>query len=190
MKQDLFQKLMQDTYSDDPVKHRINIFEKVRDLPYEISPRKWQELLKLGRGACEAKHQLLKKAYEKLGYECRLAYVPYSWKMVELPSDLQKGYWYKRRGLHVFLEVKIEGKWTKIDATWNKELKDKFDVNLDWDGFSDQKIAVPSKKIYHPKTKEEILEIRKICKCSSAIKKPSDLDMQWIEKFNKWIHSK
>ena len=52
---------------------RINIFEKVRDIPYFIDPTLWDfdegpsKMLRLGKGSCTPKHYLLGRMFQKMG---------------------------------------------------------------------------------------------------------------------------
>lgn len=187
--EEMFLKFMEISYSDNPVENRINLFNQVRDIPYRtVSVHSWEEVLEKNIGGCGAKHRLLKKCFDSLGYKCRFAYVPYSWNEIEsVPADLRSGSQYNRRDLHTFLEVKIDGKWTIVDATWNKELKDVFPVNLNWDGFADTIVAVPSEKIYHA-DKNDTDQLRAELNCSKdGI--PSPEEITWVGKFNHWVDS-
>jgi len=183
----LYSDFMTKAFSNNPIKYRINLFNQVRDIPYQtVKVHSWEEALEENIGGCGAKHRLLKKCLEDLGYKCRFAYVPYSWADINwIPENLKDGSQYNRRDLHTFLEVLINNKWTILDATWNKELADFAPVNSSWDGMSDTKIAVPYTKIYHG---DDTNELRRQLNCNKD-GTPTEEQLDWITKFNNWMNS-
>jgi len=55
---------------------------------------------------------------------------------------------------HTYLEIKINGKWKILDATWDKGLRKILPVN-NWDGKSGTEIAVKPTKIFSAKKSSE-----------------------------------
>lgn len=171
--------------SEDKIAERIAIFESVRDFLYQINwantPKK---LLELKEWYCASKHRLLQTVYNKLWYETKLCFIPFSFDMVYLPDSL-KDWWYaNKKWYHVFLKMNIDWEWIDIDATFNSELKDFYIVNDNWDWLSSQKIICNYDKVYTPNSSDEELEIKKLLSDSDEMTKE---DYEWIEKFNNRI---
>ena len=173
--------------NSDKIIERISVFESVRDLLYQIN---WantpDKLLKIKEWYCASKHRLLQSIYNRLWYETKLCFIPFSFDMVYLP-DFLKDWWYaNKKWYHVFLKMNIDWNWIDIDATFNSELKDFYVVNENWDWIYPQKIICDYDKIYIPNLPDEEREIKKLLSDSSEM---TDEDFEWIEKFNAWIKS-
>jgi hypothetical protein len=126
----------------------------------------------------------LKIVYDKLWYETKLCFIPFSFDMVYLPDSL-KNWWYaNKKWYHVFLKMNIDWNWINIDATFNRELRDLYVVNDNWDWSSSQKVICNYDKVYIPSSLYEEWEIKKQLSDSS---KMTDEDYEWIKKFNDWI---
>ena len=173
--------------SEDKISERIAIFESVRDFLYQIN---WinihEKLLEVKEWYCASKHRLLQSVYNKLWYETKLCFIPFSFDMVYLPGFL-KDWWYaNKKWYHVFLKMNIDWNWINIDATFNSELKDFYVVNENWDWVSSQKIICDYDKVYIPNSLDEEVEIKKLL---SDPNKMEDEDFKWIEEFNSWIRT-
>ncbi len=171
--------------SQDKISKRISIFEYVRDFLYQIN---WantpEKLLEMKAWYCASKHRLLQTVYNKLWYETKLCFIPFSFDMVYLP-DFLKDWWYaNKKWYHVFLKINIDWKWVNIDATFNSQLKDLYVVNDNWDWSSSQKIICDYDKVYIPSALKEEGEIKKSLADSNEM---TDWDYEWIKKFNDWI---
>jgi hypothetical protein len=171
--------------SQDKISKRISIFEYVRDFLYQIN---WantpEKLLEMKAWYCASKHRLLQTVYNKLWYETKLCFIPFSFDMVYLP-DFLKDWWYaNKKWYHVFLKINIDWKWVNIDATFNSQLKDLYVVNDNWDWSSSQKIICDYDKVYIPSSLNEEGEIKKFLSDSNEM---TDWDYEWIKKFNDWI---
>ena len=173
--------------SQDKISGRISVFEFVRDFLYQIN---WvstpEKLLEVKEWYCAPKHRLLKTIYDKLWYETKLCFIPFSFDMVLLP-DFLKSWWYAdKKWYHVFLKMNINWNWIDIDATFNHELKNLYVVNENRDWFSSQKIICDYDKVYIPNSSEEEIEIKKLLSDPSEM---AEEDYKWIEKFNAWIRT-
>lgn len=171
--------------SEDKVSERIAIFKSVRDFLYQIN---WantpEKLLELKEWYCASKHRLLQSTYNRLWYETKLCFIPFSFDMVYLPDSL-KGWWYSnKKWYHIFLKMNIDWNRIDIDATFNSELKDFYVVNQNWDWISSQKIICDYDKAYIPNSPNEEQEIKKLLSDSNEMTKE---DYEWIKKFNAWI---
>ena len=171
--------------SEDKIAERIAIFESVRDFLYQIN---WantpEKLLELKEWYCASKHRLLQTVYNKLWYETKLCFVPFSFDMVYLP-DFLKDWWYaNKKWYHVFLKMNIDWEWIDIDATFNSELKDFYVINENRDWISSQKIICDYDKVFIPDSSDEELEIKKLLSDPNGM---NNKDYEWIEKFNDWI---
>lgn len=171
----------------DKIAERISIFETVRDFVYQIN---WvsdsEKLLEVKEWYCASKHRLLKEIYNKLWYQTKLCFVPFSFNMIYLPDDLKNRWYANKKGYHTFLQMFIDWKWIDIDATFNKELKSIYTVNENRDWFSSQKVICNYDKIYTPNSLEEEQKIKKLLSDNSEM---TTEDYKRIEKFNNWVKS-
>lgn len=171
--------------SEDKISERIGIFESVRDFLYQINwantPKK---LFEIKEWYCASKHRLLESIYNKLWYETKLCFIPFSFDMIYLPDSL-KNWWYaNKKWYHVFLKININWNWIDIDATFNSEVRNFYVVNQDWDWVSSQKIICDYKEIYIPNSPDKEREIKKLL---SDPREMTENDYKWIQKFNDWI---
>ena len=166
---------------------RISIFETIRDFVYQIN---WvsdpEKLLEVKEWYCASKHRLLKEIYNKLWYQTKLCFVPFSFDMIYLPDFLKDWWFANKKWYHTFLQMFIDWKWIDIDATFNKELKSIYTVNENRDWFSSQKVICDYDKIYIPNSLEEELEIKKLLSDNSGM---NTEDCERIKKFNSWVES-
>ena len=171
--------------SQDKISERISIFKSVRDLLYQIN---WastpEKLLETKEWYCAPKHRLLKIVYDKLWYETKLCFIPFSFDMVYLPGLLKNCWYANKRWYHVFLKMNIDWNWIDIDATFNRELEDFYVVNKNRDWISSQKVICNYNKVYIPSSLDEERDIKRLLSDSSEV---TSEDEEWIEKFNDWI---
>lgn len=171
--------------SENKISERVSIFESVRDFLYQIN---WantpEKLLEIKEWYCASKHRLLQTVYNKLWYETKLCFIPFSFDMVYLP-DFLKNWWYaNKKWYHVFLKMNIGWEWIDLDATFNSELKDFYVVNEKWDWISSQKIICNYDRVYIPNSPDEECKIKKLLSDSNEM---TENDYEWIQKFNDWI---
>lgn len=162
MTTDLVQhKLHQWTHGRNAQDARVNIFYKIRDMPYAVipelnDPRRYTDIIKLNRGSCTPKHFLLCHMYQKLGLEVLYVIYPFRWDEFKAiyPPELQKLAEAMPIGFHLACKVVIEDKLVLVDATLDPPLqKIELPVNMEWDGFSDTLLAVSpcgTEELYHP----------------------------------------
>lgn len=148
----------------DPVQARINIFEKIRDIPYAVIPElidyeRYIDILKLGRGSCSPKHFLLCEMFQRLGL--LVLFVVYPYHRDENPEILEKySLQFKAMvralpiGYHIACKVDINGRFVLVDATLDLPLqKAGMTVNENWDGVSDTLLPITpcgEEEWYHP----------------------------------------
>ena len=186
-KADTIENFILENKNSNKITERITIFESVRDFLYQ---RNWantpEKLLELKEWYCASKHRLLQAVYNRLWYETKLCFIPFSFDMVYLP-DFLKDWWYSnKKWYHVFLKINIDWKWIDIDATFNSELKDFYIVNENRDWFSSQKIICEYDNVFIPNSPDEEREIKKLLSDSNGM---NDEDYEWIKKFNNWIRT-
>ena len=171
--------------SEDKILERISVFETVRDFVYQIN---WvsdpEKLLEVKEWYCASKHRLLKEIYNKLWYQTKLCFVPFSFNMIYLPDDLKNRWYANKKGYHTFLQMLIDWKWIDIDATFNSKLKDFYVVNENRDWVSSEKVICDYDKIYIPNSLEEEQEIKKLLSYNDEM---TAEDYERIEKFNDWV---
>jgi hypothetical protein len=137
-------KFIEWTKGKSPLQARINIYEKIRDIPYAVIPElnayyKFSEILKVGRGSCTPKHLLLGHMYERLGLFVLLSVFPYRWDNVKFdyPARLKKLAAKTPQAHHLACRVEIGGQLVLVDATLDPPLaKLGLPVNETWDGKS------------------------------------------------------
>lgn len=156
----------------------VQEFYRVRDLAYRI-PLAFEE----DDVCCLGKHKMLKKIYEKIGCECRYRICMFKWSDLYLPSEVSHQP-HVNDCAHLYLEVKINGKWIVADATWDPATSKVMPIN-DWDGKSDTKILVP----YY-----EILSLEKSAEVMADVSREAfDKDIvesgTFYEAFNNWLAS-
>ncbi len=126
-----------------------SVFILVCNIPYGgVGIREVQSAVKKNSGSCSSKHQLLYEILtcmnlkvRKMMGECDLC----QFGKTLTPPIMVDG---RVRDFHNFLEVKIEGKWTVIDATFGlHEEKLGLISNLNWDGYSDCLLTFPTRNI-------------------------------------------
>jgi len=109
-------------------------FEKVRDIPYRIalSPDEVSD-------DCLGKAQKLFKILEESGYEVRYRLCKIRWSTMDLPKEVDEKP-HDDDCSHAYLEVRIDGQWKLIDATWDRGLGKIFHIN-EWG--EEQEMAIP-----------------------------------------------
>jgi len=171
----------------DKIAERISIFETVRDFVYQIN---WvsepEKLLEIKEWYCTSKHRLLKGIYDRLWYQTQLCFIPFSFNMIYLPDDLKNRWYANKKWYHTFLQVLVDDKWINIDATFNIELKNIYDVNENRNWCSSQEVICKYDKVYIPKSLDEERETKKSLSDSCEM---TDKDYEWINKYNSWIKS-
>ena len=140
---------------------RINIFNKIRDIPYAIIPEindydRFTDILTIGKGSCSPKHLLLCELYQRLGMSVLFAVYPFRWDEVEIdyPPKLMKLAQALPTSYHLACMVDINGELVLVDATLDPALKEMgLPVNEEWDGISNTQLAIipcGEVQIHHP----------------------------------------
>lgn len=158
----------------------IKLFEKVQKIPYKVCKFERDKIDENIRyGDCRHKSELLYKLLVKAGFEVKRLKVVFYWKNLPLPNKLLAIIGHDSVWEHDSLSVKINGRWTMVDCTWNLELKKKgFPVTEKWDGKSDTKLVTDGKLEFYDANKY----IRKF-----KIKK--DRSLRFADELNKWLSS-
>ena len=128
----------------------IDIFNKIRDIPYKISLDFSEE-----NHACSGKATKLKKELERMGYSCRFRVCEFYWSQLQLPEKLLK-ISHSDLATHVFLEAQINNLWIKLDPTWDSGLSKVFPIS-EWDGQSSTILAVSPIKTYGIEESKQIM---------------------------------
>ena len=158
------QKFNEWTKGLDPLQARINIFNRIRDIPYAIVPeimdyRGYANILKIGKGSCSPKHFLLCEMYRRLGLSVLYIVYPHRWDEIaeiigEYSDRLKDMALALPVSRHIACKVEIDGKLVLVDATLDLSLrKAGFRVNAGWDGKSDTMLPVTpcgEEEWYHP----------------------------------------
>jgi transglutaminase-like putative cysteine protease len=113
-------------------------FLLVQSIPYKLTA--WSgdadSLFVLGRGDCRHKAGGLLRLLKAWKMEARPIQVPFDWADLPIPADVMKPL-KETRGVHDSVEVKIEGQYVLVDATWDPALGGAgFPVLNGWDGIS------------------------------------------------------
>lgn len=110
---------------------RCALFTAVRNLPYATNGASDAvELVRMGRGNCLAKADLLLQGFQLLGYGARR--VRWRYQLPEQPPEV--ALLPSRDDIHTAVEVQLGGRWILVDATHDPPLvRGDFIVNT-WDG--------------------------------------------------------
>lgn len=130
---------------------RIEIFNRVRDIPYFVDlemlglEKGPEKMLKCNGGSCTPKHYLLGMMYERIGIPVKYCTYSFWWHKqdVDYTEDVLKAAKKLPATYHLACEAMIEGSWVLVDATWDPPLRAaNFPVNERWDGKSDTLLAI------------------------------------------------
>jgi hypothetical protein len=133
----------------------IEIFNKVRDIPYRI-PIALDEIEGKYGGSCLYKVELLKNLLEEKGLKCRYRICSFFWSELSIPEAVIQVE-HNDNAEHVWLEVLIQNKWVILDPSWDIGLAKIFQINI-WDGISDAKPAVKSIEIFDIDTSAAMMQ--------------------------------
>lgn len=152
-------------------------FNEVRDTPFRIA-------LSLQESAddCLGKANRLFKIFKKYGYDVRYRVCKIKWSSISLPEKVSKMP-HDDNCSHTYLEVKINGQWKIIDATWDKGLKNLFSIN-EWGGKWNNKFAIPCLECFSP---EESLEYIKRITTDEAIALDLKENGTFYKAMNEWL---
>jgi len=140
---------------------RVDVFEKIRDIPYAVIPAinsatHYARILTVGKGSCTPKHFLLRDMYERLGLSVLYVVYPFRWSDLEVdyPAHLRKLAEAMPVSYHLACRVEIGGKLVLVDATVDSPLKRLgLPVNGNWNGFSGMLLPVTpvgEEQLFHP----------------------------------------
>ena len=155
----------------DPKEARINIYMKIRDIPYAvipelIDPHKYVAILDVNRGSCSPKHFLLRDMYERLDMLVLYVAYPFKWDEIEIdyPPRLRRLASRMPLSHHLTCRVDIDGKLVLVDATIEPALERLgIPVNKTWDGISDMILPVKpcgEEELFHPHESSRIQAIQ------------------------------
>lgn len=176
---------LEEVYDIDPLKYRINIFNKVMNYSYQINDAKTIDaLIEQQSGYCVPKARLLYAAYEKLGYQVRVCFIPFRFDMLSISDEFQHRGLAIKNGYHTFIQMIIDDNRIEVDATFHPALKHYFPVNDNWDGISSQQVICPYSELYLSQRQDDESKIKNIL---NDVAGRDDIDNEWIDNFNKWI---
>lgn len=152
------------TRGRDSLLARINIYKKIRDIPYAIIPElinyhNYIDILRVGRGSCSPKHFLMGEMFQRLGLSVLYVVYPFRWSERE---ELLGQYSVKLKKMahalpvshHIACRVEIDNRLVLVDATLDSLLqKAGLPVNLNWDGQNDTILPITpcgDEEWYHP----------------------------------------
>lgn len=183
------QKYAEWTAGLDPVRARIVLFERVRDLPYAYpASRDPEDVLRVGAGSCSGKHYLLGEMYRRLGLRVRNMICSHRFNESPLPFPDEMQEMLRKDeilDMHDYLQVELDGDWIDIDVTWERGLRDfGFPVNEEWDGQASMVLSVvPEEHVVvdgeAARAKEEMLA--KLSPRQRALRK------RFLEALNRWV---
>lgn len=155
----------------------VEEFKKIRDIPYRIplSPGESDD-------CCSGKSVRLFNLLRDASYNVRYRVCSFRWSDMKLPTKVQD-IPHEGESTHSYLEVKIRNEWIAVDATWDKGLKDVFEIN-EWDGKSNTKVAVPVRECF---TLDKSAEYMKESNSSEAILDDLRKNGRFYGAFNNWL---
>jgi len=174
----------------DDISERIQIFNRIRDIPYGIipeltNPKRCQEIISLNKGFCYPKHFLLCRELSRMGLSVLIQAYEFEWKEFSsfFPSHLRQMAYKMPPEFHLNCLVDTGDGFVTVDATLDPALKKLgFKVNS-WDGLSSTDVlATPTSTplIFHP---NEIVEEESYKYPSRA----SNLQLAFYQSLNEWF---
>ncbi|MFP3945386.1 MAG: transglutaminase domain-containing protein [Archaeoglobaceae archaeon] len=168
----------------------VNIFKKVRDIPYGTLGSGSRDPLKVyrnNRGTCSGKHFLLRDLFLSLGMKVKdmvcFHYYSQMPRSIDYPPQLMQ-LLEDNKGVpdyHNYLQV-YNGDWLTVDATFDYPLKDYFVVN-EWDGKTDTRLSVKPVEMWEVDDAENF-------KIYLLNKLPPDVQKgrkRFLQKFSEWL---
>jgi len=122
----------------------VEYFNWVRDIPYRI-PLNDNE----PDYCCEGKHRMLEKLLVSEGLDVRPRIAQAKWSLLSQLDEDVVAFPHVNNYEHLYLEVKLGGRWRAIDASFDSALDDVFPTKR-WDGKTSTGISVPTIQIYNP----------------------------------------
>lgn len=142
---------------------RRKLFEFVQSFPYQLRHYETDDMTPLydtESGDCRHKRGALYNLLQARGFEVRKVTVLFDWADLPIPKeilDIKKNS--GTRGFHSAMEVKIDGKWTYIDPTWDTGLaRLDFPVSENWDGENPTKDITKGRIIKYPHNSYERID--------------------------------
>ncbi|MCX8073835.1 MAG: hypothetical protein N3C12_15515 [Candidatus Binatia bacterium] len=189
-KDEVLRKTLEDWTSGlGPVEARIQLFERIREIPYAYpASRDPITVLESGRGSGSGKHYLLGELFRLLGLQVRnmLCTHRFNESAIGFPEHLQTMLEKNEIvDVHDYLQVSIDGRWIDVDATWPVALREfGFPVNDEWDGISPMLLSVAPEEVIvvrgdPEKAKEELL--------SRWTPRQRQLRKQFLEALSRWV---
>lgn len=169
--------------SEDKEAELKELFQKVRDIPYG-DVKDPEEMLEEGKGNCRAKNGYLSNRYRELGIPTRFVVCEFKWGDLPLPPDLGELVEGVKPSRHIYIEMKKEGKWCPVDATWDPRFK-KYDFPVSKWSKEGTQIAV------EPVGEERRFDsLEAADRYMSRTKKPeSERERKFSKAKNRWIES-
>lgn len=145
----------------DSLTARINIFEKIRDIPYAgipslVSSESFADIITVGQGSCTPKHFLLCHMFQRLELMVLYAVYPYRWEDLDIdyPPTIRSLVNLLPTSYHLACRVELSGRLALVDATVDLSLKGLgLPVTEHWDGLSDTLLPIKpcgDEELYHP----------------------------------------
>jgi len=190
MGNDIFRQTFDEwTRGCDPLRSRVAVFERVRDLPYSYpSSRDPAVVLRQGRGSCSGKHYLLGEMFRLLGLQVRHMICTHRFNESPLPFPAAMQEMLRKNeivDLHDYVQIAVNGGWIDVDATWERGLREfGFPVNEEWDGMRPMVLSVvPEDYAVAERDPERLKEelLSKLTPRQRALRK------QFLEALSCWI---
>ena len=190
MENNLIRQTLDDWTRDcDPLRARIVVFERVRDLPYAYpSSRDPIAVLRQGHGSCSGKHYLLGEMFRMLGLRVRHMICTHRFNESPLPFPLPMQEMLRKNeivDLHDYVQISVDDGWIDLDATWERGLREfGFPVNEEWDGTLPMLLSVVAEDYTvveqdPERLKEELL--------SKLTPRQRTLRRQFLEALSGWV---
>jgi hypothetical protein len=124
---------------------RVAAFEIVRNIPYRLTA--WtgdpDSLFANGRGDCRHKSAALLRLMQAWKFDARPIQLVFDWADLPIPKAVL-ALLAETRSFHDTVEVRINGKMTLVDPTWDPVLgKAGFPVLANWDGIEPTPAITP-----------------------------------------------
>ncbi len=154
-------------------------FEHERNIPYRI-PLSLQEV----DDCCAGKHIRLRKVLESQGIPTRYRICWFKWSDTPIPQELC-AIPHEDDCTHLYLEIKIDGVWRILDATWDPGVASVFPTSVLDDSLQSTRVGVPAYKTLSPEDSEE--DMRNFT--PEVVERDLKINGAFFRAFNEWLEN-
>lgn len=179
--------LVKELTTDDQIESRINVFNYVRDIPYQVSHNDNPlEAIEERKANCGQKARLLDMILTEMGEQSKKISARYKVRDLPIPHEITD-IWPSEYNYHLANLIKIEDKWILLDTTGDMGLKESGFIVNEWDGKSNTKWFVKPEEFSYRGSSNEKEFGEKLDGWLEEIKKHRRKVEEFVKRKNKYI---